>query len=235
MSASGTPLGIRTLLIDLDGTLVHSEGVAARALVAVFRRHGLALGASDAEAVVGRTWSSAFEILSSRLAFPVPAKQLLEETLEEYRERLRTDVEEVPGAAAAVRALSAHYRLVVVSGSYRAEIEASLELLGVRKHFEFFLGAEDYPRSKPSPDGYQMALARMGLGPAEAVVFEDSEAGIQSGLAAGACVVSITHCSSLPAGSPWLGRSHAQIEDWRGVTADWVQRLGVLHGQSQKA
>lgn len=50
-------------------------------------------------------------------------------------------------------------------------------------------GAEDVNRGKPAPDPYLMAAVELGVDPADCVVFEDAEAGILAGLAAGMRVV----------------------------------------------
>jgi sugar-phosphatase len=49
--------------------------------------------------------------------------------------------------------------------------------------------AEDVPHGKPAPDVYLIAAELLDVAPADAVVFEDAEAGIQAGLAAGMRVV----------------------------------------------
>jgi sugar-phosphatase len=50
--------------------------------------------------------------------------------------------------------------------------------------------AEDVERGKPDPSCYLLAAERLGVSPADAVVFEDAEAGLRAGLAAGMrCVV----------------------------------------------
>ncbi len=57
---------------------------------------------------------------------------------------------------------------------------------------EVIYGAEDYERSKPAPDGYLKALATMKMERDEAIVFEDSVAGLASAKAAGVRSVAIT-------------------------------------------
>lgn len=220
-----TQAPVDALLLDLDGTLIHSEPVAARSLMSVLSGHGCRIAPSLADAVIGRTWEAAFEILSQHVRFPRPASEILEQVLADYRVRLRLEVGEVPGAVAAIRRLSSEFRLAVVSGSFRDEIESALAKLGIRDRIETVLGAEDYPASKPAPDGYAKALSILGLPASSVVVFEDSEAGIASGLAVGARVVSITHCGSLPEGSPWRGKVHGSVVDWSGVSADWIRSL----------
>lgn len=51
---------------------------------------------------------------------------------------------------------------------------------------------EDVTASKPDPQGYLLAAARLGADPAECVVVEDSLAGLRAGLNAGARVAGIT-------------------------------------------
>jgi sugar-phosphatase len=51
------------------------------------------------------------------------------------------------------------------------------------------VSADDVAHGKPAPDGYLLAAKRLGVEPADAVVFEDAEAGIRAGLAAGMRVI----------------------------------------------
>jgi sugar-phosphatase len=48
---------------------------------------------------------------------------------------------------------------------------------------------DDILRGKPAPDCYLLGASRLGVDPADTVVFEDAEAGIVAGLAAGMSVV----------------------------------------------
>ena len=89
---------------------------------------------------------------------------------------------------------------VIVSGSSRLEIEHSLAVLPpiVGETLPFFMGAEDYARGKPAPDGFAGACERLGLTPDQCLVFEDSEAGIGSARAAGMRVVATTAAARQP-------------------------------------
>ncbi|MBU6375318.1 MAG: HAD family phosphatase [Bdellovibrionales bacterium] len=216
--------GIRAVLFDLDGTLVHSEAVAARAVEDVFGRFGMRLQPTLAELVTGKTWTAALQELEQHVSLPLPREEFLDLIIEEYRIRLKTEVHPVPGGVEAITQLAPRYKLGLVSGSYREEILFALNKLQVIHHFGLILGAEDYLNSKPEPDGYLKALQLFGLQPQEAIVFEDSEPGIRSAIAAGCKVVLVRHCSSIRAGSPWIKQVHAQIDTLEGVTPDWIQR-----------
>jgi sugar-phosphatase len=72
--------------------------------------------------------------------------------------------------------------------------------------------AEDVPHGKPSPDVYLLGAELLNVAPADAVVFEDAEAGIQAGLAAGMRVVVVgAHRSDATRGLP-------RIASYEGAT-----------------
>ena len=57
--------------------------------------------------------------------------------------------------------------------------------------FDAILTSEDFDKSKPDPDCYQKAAARLGVDKDECLVFEDSINGLRSGRAAGMKVVGL--------------------------------------------
>lgn len=86
--------------------------------------------------------------------------------------------------------------LGVVSSSGRAEVEPLLVRAGIREHFSVVVCGEDVGRHKPAPDPYLLAARTLSV--REALVVEDSEAGVASGRAAGFDVLQIPHPSHLP-------------------------------------
>ena len=57
--------------------------------------------------------------------------------------------------------------------------------VGILEHFEFALTREQYDRSKPDPEPYLRAVARVGLPAARCLAIEDSERGLRAAKAAG--------------------------------------------------
>lgn len=166
----------------------------------------------------------AFDHLFKKYPIPVPAEQAAEEMMERYRKSLLTHLKFVPGSADAVKALAGHFKLALVSGSNRSEIFFALDRLGVREQFEVVLGAEDYPKSKPAPDGYLKAMKMLQANAAETLIFEDSEAGIASARAAGTWVVAITGTNHF---NQDISKAHEKIPDLTQVNAEWVKALAV--------
>lgn len=83
-------------------------------------------------------------------------------------------------------------RTAVVTSSNRIKMEQVYRSHpGFASRFDAILTSEDFRASKPDPDCYLKAAARLGVSPADCIVFEDSRSGIQSGKGAGAFVVGL--------------------------------------------
>ncbi len=61
----------------------------------------------------------------------------------------------------------------------------------MRHYFGAIITDEDVTRSKPDPQGYNLAAERLGVNPEDCVVFEDSFSGLMAGKAAGGKVVAL--------------------------------------------
>ena len=101
-----------------------------------------------------------------------------------------------PGVARVIgEALDAGWRLAVASTSAEASVRAVLEhVAGAERaaRFDAVLAGDVVPRKKPAPDVYLLALERLGIGPDQALVIEDSRNGLEAARAAGLrCVVTV--------------------------------------------
>ena len=79
----------------------------------------------------------------------------------------------------------------VVSGGRRNSVVRSLTTVGLLDRFETIVGAEDYVHSKPAPDAFLLGAERLGVAPADCLVFEDTDLGLQAATAAGMASVRV--------------------------------------------
>ncbi len=79
----------------------------------------------------------------------------------------------------------------VVSGSTRESVTASLNTLKILDRFNTLVCAGEYARSKPDPDPFLMAAAKLGVAPTACLVFEDTDMGIQAATAAGMASIKV--------------------------------------------
>ena len=210
---------IRTIFFDLDGTIVNTEPSAALAIEQCFKEWGVRMDKQDAHFINGRKWDAAFAYLFRKYRMPIPQARAAAEIQARYRKLLQSQLGVIAGAPEAVRKLAEVYPLGLVSGSNREEILWALGKLDLTSCFKVILGAEDYPDSKPAPDGYLMGLKLLGAKADETLVFEDSHAGIASGRNAGLWVVGIRAAN-------YLGQdqslAHEIVEDFTSIDVSWV-------------
>ncbi|WP_129309392.1 HAD-IA family hydrolase [Streptomyces sp. L2] len=181
-----TALTARALLLDMDGTLVNSNAVVERVWRRWAERHGLD-GDEVLNVVHGRQGHASMAVLlperSREQNLADNARMLAEETAD------LEGVVEVPGAAAFLAALRGLPHALVTSAdvalSTARMAAAGLVLPEVR------VTAESVGASKPDPEGFLKGAAELGVDPADCVVFEDSEAGVAAGRAAGMRVVGV--------------------------------------------
>lgn len=115
------------------------------------------------------------------LSMPVEAVSRRKEDL--YLELL-PQLTAVPEVLEHIEAQHGRVPFAVVSGSTRESVIASLSSLNLLDRFETLVCAGDYQKSKPHPDGFLLAAARLDVSPEACLVFEDTEMGIQAATAA---------------------------------------------------
>jgi HAD superfamily hydrolase (TIGR01509 family) len=101
------------------------------------------------------------------------------------------DLQVIPEVLEHIEAEHGRIPFAVVSGSTRDSVVGSLSVLGLLEKFDTIVSAEDYKHGKPAPDGYLLAAERLGVAPADCLVFEDTEMGIEAATAAGMASVKI--------------------------------------------
>jgi HAD superfamily hydrolase (TIGR01549 family) len=79
----------------------------------------------------------------------------------------------------------------VGSNAEPANIDFVLDRLGLRTHFQIIVHGQEVSRPKPFPDIYLKASERLGIPPANCIVFEDSPTGLEAGRAAGMRLVGV--------------------------------------------
>lgn len=186
-----TSIFARAVLLDMDGTLVDSTAVVERLWWEWAEPHGLDRD-TVLDVVHGRQGHQSMSILLPERDHAV---NIVENAQMLARESVEVDgVVEIPGAATFLRALSGVPHAIVTSADV-ALMTARMSAAGLITP-ELRITAESVSRSKPDPEGFTLAASTLGFDAADCVVFEDSEAGIQAGLAAGMTVIGVGRLAS---------------------------------------
>jgi sugar-phosphatase len=207
--------GKSLLIFDFDGTVADTTPLHAAAFAAVLAPLGVEVdyarvaGMRTAEAVRACTLAAGLDLDAPTLAALSAAKQA------HVRERLATDLAPMPGVDAFLRAARGRLPLALASSGSRATVERALAALGYTGWFAPVLCSEDVRHAKPHPEIFLSVLERTGCAAAQALVFEDAEAGFAAARAAGIAYVDVRP-------NPWdqlLPHLHALASPARAPTS----------------
>ena len=192
--------GYDAILFDFDGVLVDSEPLHYRCWIEILAPWGFRMDwptyAATAIGITDRLMLSRFCEYANP---PVTLETLLgtyPQKRERFRELMARELPFFEGYAEFLRSLDG-YKLAVVSSSGRGEIEPALIQAGVRDSFAALVCGGDVKNPKPHPEPYLLAATQLGA--KKPLVVEDSEAGEESGRAAGFDVIRVASPSEVPA------------------------------------
>lgn len=183
---------IRGAAFDLDGLLVNTEELYQHVGGELLRRRGRTFEPELLDRMMGRPQRVSLQIMIDWHGLTDTIETLARETGEIFVDLLDTRLEPMPGAVALVESLAARGLPRGVATSSGPDFAHDvLARVGLRDRFGFVLTSADITHGKPHPEIYELAAARLGVAPAEMLVFEDSENGCRAAVAAGAVVVAV--------------------------------------------
>ncbi|QDU85319.1 Pyrophosphatase PpaX [Planctomycetes bacterium Pla163] len=180
----------RAVLFDLDGTLIDSIELILRSYEHTFSAHGLpALARPELVAGLGTPLWAQFRACGvADDEVPNLVTTYRSFNLEHHDELVRP----YPGVLEAVEDLARRaIPLGVVTSKFAAAAWRGLRLVGLAKHFEVLVGADDVERHKPDPEPVRRGAELLGLTADACVYVGDSVHDMASARAAGARAVGV--------------------------------------------
>ncbi len=177
----------KLVIFDCDGVLVDSEPLIESTFIRVLEGFGLQLKPDDyRDTFKGVSFSLAADIAKAHWGVSLPA-DISEAIVSEVEMAIERGLRPILGVADAVRSVAASgLAMCVGSNGSPDAIAQRLRLTGLYSWFEGRLfSAAMVLHGKPHPDVFLHAAETMGFSPLECVVVEDSNSGVQAGLAAG--------------------------------------------------
>ncbi|MFZ6641043.1 HAD-IA family hydrolase [Undibacterium sp. TC4M20W] len=172
------------LIFDCDGTLVDSESLCNLGLQKELKRYGVEENLADlTQRFRGRKLADICSALSLQHGLCLD-----EDFIHSYRHTVDLLFDEslqvFSGVVEVLQQLD--LPMCVASAGPQQKIRRALSLTGLSKFFgDHIFSSYDISSWKPEPDLFLHAARQMGFAPADCVVIEDSEVGIQAAIAAG--------------------------------------------------
>jgi HAD superfamily hydrolase (TIGR01509 family) len=189
------------IIFDFNGVLVDDEAVHLAAFRDVLAP--LAISVSDDDYTnryLGFDDAGAFEAILTDAGRPPTREEvgaLIEKKRPFYMRRAEASLVVFEGAVDLLTRCAELGPIAIVSGALRDEIHFALGKMGVRDLVTLVVSAEDTKRGKPDPEGYNLAVLRLGEAEGRelrlCLAIEDSLAGIQAAKGAGLLCLAVAH------------------------------------------
>lgn len=213
---------IRAAIFDLDGVIVdtaHYHYIAWKRLASEF---GITLTPVHNELLKGVSRVRSLEIILSLGNIELSEAQKVQladkknKWFVEYIESIRPE-EIFPGVKELIQQLrKKKVKIGLASSSKNAP--RVIELLGIGPEFDTLVDGTMITHTKPDPEIFLLAAHKLGIDPADCVVFEDAEAGVEAALAAGMKCVGV--------GSPQqLGKANKVVARTGDFKIEWLSDL----------
>jgi beta-phosphoglucomutase-like phosphatase (HAD superfamily) len=172
---------IKAAIFDWDGTLADSHEAHFLANRDTLRDLGLVLERSWYDAHTGTSTDEVIAILSAAQGKSVstPLHEVSSRCTAAYLGHL-DKVEPIAWVVAVAESLSGRLAIAVASGASRTTVQPTMKAIGLGDLFPVVITREDVSRGKPSPEIFLLAAHRLGVAPAQCLVFEDSDEGIEA-------------------------------------------------------
>ncbi len=180
----------KAYLFDCDGTIADSMPLHYRAWKQALEEWNCEFDEELFYAWGGMPVAEIIATLNHRHGLSMPVEAVAHRKEKLYFQLL-PELKPVPDVLEHIEAKPRGIPFAVVSGSTRESVTASLVSLNLLDRFDAMVCAGDYEKSKPDPEAFLLAAARLGVAPEDCLVFEDTEMGIQAAQAAGMASVKV--------------------------------------------
>jgi beta-phosphoglucomutase-like phosphatase (HAD superfamily) len=228
----------RALIFDLDGVLIDTEPLHKKAKRLAFAEFGLAVPEALYDAFRGRSdQDMAMEMVRAYGSEGVAWEEVLARKHALF-ESLEHEIGPVPGALAFLERAKGNIRSrrpgsgggeSVATGAGKPALQSlglctsaternqryAFDRFGLAPFFDIVVHAGMLSRTKPDPEPYLLAAAKLGIPAGECLVIEDSRNGILSARAAGcrvaAIATSFTRAELAEAEADWVAGGFAEL------------------------
>ena len=183
---------IKLVIFDMDGVLIDSEKVTAKATMDVLLRWGVKAKPSDFIEYAGKGDDKFVGCVAEKYGVKyVP--EMKEQMYELYKERAKSAGMVFSWSKPVIETLSKKYTLALASAADITKVKINLDCVGVDTSvFKSLVTGSDVKEKKPDPSIFLKAAEKAGILPQNSIVFEDAVSGVLAAKAAKMTAIAVT-------------------------------------------
>lgn len=173
---------MKAVIFDMDGLMINSEEVTFESYQEVLKPMGQSMRREFYISFIGMTDASITGQMANEYGEDFPYPEVLKKVHQLMHDRF--EKEGVPlkkGLVELLKDLKAHgIKTIVATSSTRNRVNEILTQANLTQYFDDSICGDEVEHGKPDPEVFLKACKKLHVSPNEAIVLEDSEAGIQA-------------------------------------------------------
>ena len=178
---------VKGIIFDFDGVITDSEPFYLESVKTYLKGKGVESKINDLAFLLGQTIEDIACLLKSNYDLYDDVKTIMQESTKVYDETVKYDnYTPMVGLIDFLKKVKTkNIRMAIASSSGMDYLVTLCNQFEIKDYFDFIITGEDFERSKPDPEIYNVAAKKLGIDKKGLIIIEDSVAGITAGNAAG--------------------------------------------------
>jgi HAD superfamily hydrolase (TIGR01549 family) len=183
---------VKAVIFDIDGTLIDSVDLHARAWQEAFAHFGKQFDFERVRYQIGKGGDQLLPVFLSEEEIEEFGEKLTEYRGELFKREYLPRVVAFPRVRELFeRILSDGKRVALASSAKKDELSEYKRIANIEDLIEEEASADDAEKSKPHPDIFEAALAELGIEPTDAIVVGDTHYDAEAALKAGVRTIGV--------------------------------------------
>ena len=184
---------IKAIIFDMDGLMIDSERVTFECYQERLKDMNLTMDEEFYKTLLGKPIKGIYQRFYDVYGNDFPIQNVIQDVHQLMAERFET--EGVPVKKGLVELLhylkDNNYKTIVATSSNRDRVDKILAQAKITEFFDDSICGDEVTKGKPNPEVFLKSCQKLGVNVEEAIVLEDSEAGIQASYDANIKVICI--------------------------------------------
>ena len=184
---------IKAIIFDMDGLMIDSERVTFECYQERLKDMNLTMDEEFYKTLLGKPIKGIYQRFYDVYGNDFPIENVIQDVHQLMAERFET--EGVPVKKGLVELLhylkDNNYKTIVATSSNRDRVDKILAQAKITEFFDDSICGDEVTKGKPNPEVFLKSRQKLGVNVDEAIVLEDSEAGIQASYDANIKVICI--------------------------------------------
>ncbi|MGN0344516.1 MAG: HAD family hydrolase [Lachnospiraceae bacterium] len=223
--------GIKGIIFDLDGTMVDSMWMWRGIDNEFMAEHSLEMTDDLELAIEGMSFRETAEYFVRTYPLQETVEELMDIWVQMAIDKYQHEVPIKPGLMHFLDEMKVRgIRMGIATSNARILLDAVANAHGFYDYMDGVLTANEVKRGKPAPDVFLAVAEKIGVEPADCLVFEDIPQGIRAGLSAGMKVCAVSDEYSRAQEAEKRALAHYYIDSYEQVLDESYERLNRQQG-----